>query len=189
MSQSQLLKKVLAVLESSGTPSMLTGSFASSMQGEPRLTHDIDLVVAIESQGTAALLAEFRSPDYYLDEQAAAEAIRSGSMFSLLDIGAGDKVDFWLLTDDPFDQARFARRRAERFEDIILHVSSPEDTILMKLRWAEMSGGSEKQMADVRGVFHQQSEGLDLTYIERWASRLGVAHLWESVRMSADSHH
>jgi hypothetical protein len=47
MSQSELLKKTIAALEAANTPYMLTGSFASSLQGEPRLTHDIDLVVAI----------------------------------------------------------------------------------------------------------------------------------------------
>jgi predicted nucleotidyltransferase len=47
MSQSELLKKTIAGLEAANTPYMLTGSFASSLRGEPRLTHDIDLVVAI----------------------------------------------------------------------------------------------------------------------------------------------
>ena len=61
-------------------------------------------------------------------------------MFSLLQASEGDKVDFWLLTDDPFDIARFARRRAEPALGLKLFVSSPEDTILMKLRWAKLSG-------------------------------------------------
>ena len=53
-----------------------------------------------------------------------------------------------MLSDEPFDQSRFARRYAEEFEGQRIHVSSPEDTILMKLRWAELSGGSEKQFGD-----------------------------------------
>jgi hypothetical protein len=69
-------------------------------------------------------------------------------MFNLIDAREGDKVDFWLLTDDAFDRARFERRYVERFEDVALSVSRPEDTILMKLRWAAMLGGSEKQFGD-----------------------------------------
>lgn len=45
MSQQDLLSKVIRAPDESGCAYMLTGSFASSMQGEPRLSHDIDLVV------------------------------------------------------------------------------------------------------------------------------------------------
>jgi hypothetical protein len=185
MSQSELLKKTIAALEAANIPYMLTGSFASSLQGEPRLTHDIDLVVAMTPAGIGSLLATFKGPDYYLDESAIAEAISHKTQFNLLDVVNGDKVDFWLLTDDPFDQSRFARRYIEGFEGKSLHVSRPEDTILMKLRWAELSGGSEKQFGDARSVYELQRESLDLLYMERWVKTLNLAGLWE--RLKADT--
>lgn len=181
MSQSELLKRVVDVLEASGTPYMLTGSYASSLQGEPRLTHDIDLVVAISQAGSRKLLDAFSSDDFYLDEHAIHEAIRAKTQFNLLQISSGDKVDFWILTDDPFDQSRFSRRLKEEFEGQRLHVSSPEDTIIMKLRWAEMSGGSEKQLGDVRGIYQVQKSSLDLDYIEKWVTQLNLKALWETI--------
>jgi hypothetical protein len=187
MSQSELLKKTVAALEAAGTPYMLTGSFASSLQGQPRLTHDIDLVVAITRAAIGSLIAAFPAPDYYLDETAITEAIAHKSQFNLLDALGGDKVDFWLLTDDPFDQSRFARRYVEEFEGQPLHVSRPEDTILMKLRWAEMSGGSEKQFGDALGVYELQRESLDLPYIERWVRVLDLAELWERLKREAEA--
>jgi hypothetical protein len=48
MSQQELLKKVVAALESGAIPYMLTGSLVSSLRGEPRSTHDIDDVVAMQ---------------------------------------------------------------------------------------------------------------------------------------------
>ena len=182
MSQSELLKRVVAALQQSNTPYMLTGSYASSLQGEPRLTHDIDLVVAISPPAIASLVEAFPAPAYHLDAVAIAEAIRRKGQFNLLDVANGDKVDFWLLTDDAFDQSRFARRYAEEFNGQQLQVSRPEDTILMKLRWAEMSGGSEKQMRDARSVYELQSTTLDLAYIERWARELGVEPLWNRLK-------
>jgi hypothetical protein len=179
MSQSELLKKTIAALEAGNTPYMLTGSFASSLQGEPRLTHDIDLVVAITPGAVGPLLAAFPAPDYYLDAQAIAGAIAHKSQFNLLDVVNGDKVDFWLLTDDPFDQSRFSRRYIEEFEGKPLHVSRPEDTILMKLRWAKMSGGSEKQFGDALSVYELQGESLDLPYMEQWVKALDLMELWE----------
>ena len=147
MSQSELLKKTISALEAANTPYMLTGSFASSLQGEPRLTHDIDLVVAITPAAVGALLAAFPAPDYYLDEAAVTEAIALKSQFNLLDVVAGDKVDFWPLTDDPFDQSRFARRYVEEFEGQRLHVSRPEDTIIMKLRGPECRAAAKSSLA------------------------------------------
>ena len=85
---------------------MLTGSFASSMQGEPRLSHDIHMVVDISATALPALLQRFPPPEFYLDELSVREAISARTMFSLLQASEGDKVDFWLLTDDPFDIAR-----------------------------------------------------------------------------------
>jgi hypothetical protein len=186
MSQSELLKKTVVALEAAGTPYMLTGSFASSLQGEPRLTHDIDLVVAMTPAAIAPLRAAFPPPDYYLDAAAVADAIARKSQFNLLDNVAGDKVDFWLLTDDPFDQSRFDRRYVETFEGHPLHVSRPEDTILMKLRWANMSGGSEKQFGDALSVYELQGRSLDLEYMERWARLLDLTELWERLKQEAE---
>ncbi len=56
MSQQELLIKLLESLEQAGIDYMLTGSVVSSLQGEPRSTHDIDIVVTIELDQIAALV-------------------------------------------------------------------------------------------------------------------------------------
>src|SRR5262249_37989487 len=163
--------------EAAGLEYMVSGSVASSLQGEPRASHDIDIVVAVRSgaaQVAARLKALFPEPDFYLDEGAMREAIVNRGMFNLLETRRGDQVDFWLLTDDDFDRARFARRYAEVFEGQRLMVSRPEDTILMKLRWAAMMGGSEKQFNDALRVWEVQHGRLDESYLDRWAVVLGV---------------
>lgn len=109
MSQQELLRKVIQALDSAGIEYMISGSMASSLQGEPRSTHDIDIVVAIERASARKLAEAFSPPDYYLDEQSIIEAIGGNGMFNLTDVNSGDKVDFWVLTDEPFDRSRFAR--------------------------------------------------------------------------------
>jgi hypothetical protein len=187
MAQSELLKKVVAALDATGTPYMLTGSYASSLQGQPRSTHDIDLLVAITPTAARTLLQLFTDPQYYLDEFAVNDAITRKSLFNLIENDSGDKVDFWMLTDEPFDQSRFSRRYLQEFQGEQFYVSSPEDTLLMKLRWADMSGGSEKQFNDAKSIFELQSGVLDLQYIEHWVKHLDVASLWERLRREAQS--
>jgi hypothetical protein len=75
---------------------MITGSMASSLQGEPRATHDIDVVVAIDAPAEtvlAALRAAFPEPDFYLDPGAVRDAIVSKGMFNVIDTREGDKID------------------------------------------------------------------------------------------------
>ena len=106
-------------------------------------------------------------------------------MFNLLEYSSGDKVDFWILTGEPFDQSRFARKRVEDIQGLRLKVSTPEDTILAKLRWAQLAGGSAKQLADAQSICEFQAESLDFIYIEEWADRLGVRDLWQQLRLNA----
>jgi predicted nucleotidyltransferase len=144
VSQQELLRKVIRVLEDAGIEYMITGSIASSLQGEPRLTHDIDLVVAIQRPAADRLVRAFPSPDFYLDRDSVLDAIDRQGTFNMICVKEGGKVDFWMLKNEPFDQSRFSRKYVEEFMGIRMQVSSPEDTILAKLRCAKESGGSEK---------------------------------------------
>jgi len=179
MSQQDLLKKVIRVLDQTGIPYMLTGSVVSSLQGEPRSTHDIDVVIAIQKPVVKKLAEAFPPPDFYLDESSILDAVARQGMFNLIAVTSGDKVDFWILTDAPFDRSRFSRRVTEACMGMQLQVSSPEDTILVKLRWAELSGGSEKQFIDALRVYEVQYGKLDVNYIEKWTKELSIESLWK----------
>lgn len=59
MSQPELLKKVVKLLDSEGIEYMVTGSVVSSLQGEPRSTHDIDLLVSLDVTAVELLTNAF----------------------------------------------------------------------------------------------------------------------------------
>jgi hypothetical protein len=179
MSQSELLKKVILVLENAGIEYMATGSIVSSIQGEPRATHDIDLVILLKESKVSELLSAFPPPNFYLDADAIRDTLRNGEMFNLIEVQEGDKVDFWVLTAEGFDQSRFSRRQAVPFMGLNLQVSSPEDTILAKLRWAKLSGGSAKQFGDALHVYEVQFPVLDQNYLEHWVAELRLETLWK----------
>lgn len=181
------MKKVTAVLDEAGIDYMMTGSLVSSLQGEPRSTHDIDLVISLTEKAIGKLLQAFPPPDFFLSEQAMHTAIQQRSMFNLLAMAEGEKVDFWLLTEDPFDQARFARKRQEEVLGMSLKISTPEDTILAKLRWAKLAGGSDKQFTDALRVYEVQKNNLDLDYINTWALQLEVLDLWQQLQTAAEA--
>jgi hypothetical protein len=185
MQQQQLLMRVIEVLDDAGIPYMVTGSFVSSMQGDPRSTHDIDIVVALEPASIPPLLSAFPAPEFYLDEVSVRQAVARKDMVNLLHPDSGEKVDFWILTDSKFDASRFGRRITSKFEGTPIKVSRAEDTILMKLKWSEDSGGSKKQFTDAMRVYEVQYNKLDQQYLDDWATQLGIEAQLQQLRQQA----
>lgn len=58
--------------------------------------------------------------------------------------------------------------------------------LVMKLKWAQMSGGSERQFADALRVYEVQHELLDQSHLDAWAARLGVVELLARLRAEAE---
>lgn len=185
MSQQEFLTKLVRWLESGRIEYYLTGSLASSIHGEPRATHDIDLVVSMSPEAVRELAAAFPFPPYYLDENAALEAIRLKRSFNLIDSGTGIKADVWIAGDDDYGRSAMARRVRVENPYGALWVASPEDSILAKLNWVRMLGGSEQQMRDVRRVFEVSFPLLDQAHLDKWAAALGVADLLAVTRAEA----
>lgn len=121
----------MALLNENQIDYMITGSFVSSIQGEPGATHDVDIPVNMTQAAIPALIEAFVPPDYYVSQSAIEEAIQHKSMFNLLDTTEGDRVDFWILTNESFDQSGFARKYEEKMIGVSMKISTPEDTILM----------------------------------------------------------
>ncbi len=89
MSQQELLRAVVEALDASATPYMLTGSLVSSLQGEPRSTHDMDFVVLLDDESASGLWAALSKIGGYVDEGALRQAVQAKAMFNLIDPGSG----------------------------------------------------------------------------------------------------
>jgi hypothetical protein len=159
-------------LSGRGLPFMLTGSFALAYYATPRMTRDLDIVVALNESDVDALVAVFQS-DFYIDSDAARAAIRSEQMFNLMHLDSGVKVDFIIRKSSEFRQVEFARRQWVGIAGIRTWIVSCEDLILSKLAWA-LDSNSELQRRDIRQLL---AAAIDLDYIRKWAPHLGVTTL------------
>jgi hypothetical protein len=63
-----------------------------------------------------------------------------------------------------------------------MKVSTPEDTILAKLRWANLSGGSEKQFTDALRVY----ERIRYLLFGNLAVNLVLEEMWHKIKQQAD---
>ena len=112
----------------------------------------------------------FLRDHYYFDVDAALEACRRKSMFNILDMERGWKIDIIFQKPGAFHQQAFSRRKAAQIEGVHVFALAPEDVIISKLEWANM-GASLRQIEDVAGVLKVQQNSLDFQYIERWIAR------------------
>ena len=65
MQQPDLISPFTSRLERLGIPYMVTGSTAGILYGEPRLTHDVDIVVALGMEGVPAFVAALPLDEFY----------------------------------------------------------------------------------------------------------------------------
>ena len=184
MSASKIFREAVAALEQANIPYMLTGSFASNLYGTGRATQDIDLVITASPGQMSVLQSFFPSSDYYFDLPQAIEAARQRSMFNVLDIVYGWKVDLIFLKPGAYHQEAFRRRVPAEIEGVPVIAATAEDLILAKLDWARM-GESMRQIQDVVGILKVRRDKLDIAYIEKWVSELGLSPEWSRARQLA----
>lgn len=176
-----LLHRIVSLLEQAAIHHMIAGSFASTYYGAVRMTQDIDIVVDPKMTALLAFIRSMPENLYYVDEHAARDALQRRSMFNVMDMQTGWKIDFIIRKARPFSIAEFERRKPARLFDVDTFVASPEDVILAKLEWSAMSG-SERQLADIAGMLRAKQADLDVIYIEKWARDLKVLDLWQKVQ-------
>jgi len=176
-----LLQRLAGHFERAGISYMVVGSFASTLHGMPRTTHDIDIVVDLTSASLTAFLSDLTEEAYYISEGAARDALKRRTQFNVIDLATGWKIDLIVLKRRPFSVEEFQRRVPARLLDAEVFVASAEDTILSKLEWSAKSG-SERQLQDVASIVAVKGKSLDLEYVDRWAHQLGVSDRWEQIR-------
>ena len=172
---------LIAVLEGARIAYMLVGSFASSYHGVPRATQDIDLVVDPTEPQLRVLIRSLPEDRYYADIEAALDALRRRTMFNILDMATGWKVDLIVRKDRPFSREEFSRRMPVEFQGRTLFIASAEDVVLSKLEWAR-AARSRRQLEDVASVLKVRAVTLDLSYIENWVLALHLENEWAAAR-------
>lgn len=181
MTQAELLRYVVDVLESVGVRYMIGGSQAAVYYGEPRFTQDIDIVTELTAAQLRDVLARFPPDEFYVSEDAAREAIETRGQFNIVHPGSGLKIDVFVNKDTAYDRLRLDRReRLPLVPGWDAYFATPEDLILYKLLYFR-EGRSEIHIRDIVGILRVSGSAVDTRYITEWAGRLSVTALWESV--------
>jgi hypothetical protein len=179
--------RVAAAIELAGGAYFLGGSLASSLQGEPRATNDIDIVIELSAGRIGQLIAAL-GPEFEVDSDMLRDAVVHGRTCNIFYLPAVMKIDLFAVGSCPYDEVEFARRRpvAVRSTGETLVVKSPEDTVVRKLLWYRQGGGvSDRQWRDVVEVLRVSGPSMDGAYLAVWTQRLGLTSLLERAKADA----
>lgn len=182
MEQVDVLADTAAMLDFLDLPWMLVGSYASGTWGYPRMTHDIDIVIAYRERDIPRLVEAFQDR-YYIDDRMLLDGVKRKTKVNFVFNETGHYVDLWPLKDSDYDHLSLERRVRTDCQGVQVWVSTPEDTIIAKLRWHK-SSGSEMQLRDVFHLFRLQRD-LDSGYLTNWARFFGVLRQMGKLRDEA----
>lgn len=176
----KLALRMAEILDSIAVSYLIGGSVASSILGEPRATLDVDIVADLQISHVQPLV-EVMTGEFFIDEMMVTEAIKRKSSFNVIHLDTMQKVDIFILSDQPLAQSEMQRRQQliiTQNPERLAWLPSAEDIILQKLIWYRLGGNvSDRQWRDVLGVLKVQADRLDFNYLVEWAETLNLTDL------------
>ncbi len=176
--QLQFAKSIATRLDSARIPYMMTGSMAMAAYAVPKMAKDVDLVIECAPDDCDRLAALFEK-DCHADRDAIRAAAESRTEFSVIHTQWMIRADFIVRKNEPYREIEFGRRRRVEIDGVQVCIVAPEDLILSKLLWSR-EGASALQLADAQAIT-EAAHDLDWSYIETWASKLGVEDLLRKI--------
>ena len=184
MNPAAVFRRLTSALDEAGISHMLTGSFAGAYYGAQRATQDIDLVIEASDVQLRTFVQSLPHDEYYADVEAALEAHKQESLFNIIDLKTGWKVDLIIRKSRAFSREEFRRRREVNIEGLRLFAASAEDVVISKLEWSKRAQ-SRRQIEDVAAILRARGETLDTLYLDKWVRELYLQEQWDDARHSA----
>jgi hypothetical protein len=187
MPEPNLFLLFLDPLNRAGIDYMVIGSVASMVYGEPRVTHDVDLVVALNAGRVGEFAELYPADQFYCPPEAAirAEVAReTRGHFNLIHHATGFKADIYPAGKDPLHKWAMGRRRAVAMDQTQVWIAPPEYVIVRKLQYYR-EGGSPKHARDIRNMLEHSFEIIDREELEAKIAKLDLSAIWKQVRGNA----
>ena len=170
-------------LNHAGIPYAITGSVAAIFYGEARLTHDVDLVVAMKSEDIQTLGEVFPPAEFYVPP---ADVIlqemrrQQGGQFNIIHMHTGFKADLFPAGRDELNVWAIRQRRQVQFEGETLSLAPPEYVIIRKLEYYR-EGGSQKHLRDFRSMLAISPDQVDFKALNELIASFKLQTEWQEV--------
>jgi hypothetical protein len=181
MQEHDLIQVFTGRLKKLSVPYMVTGAVAATIYGEPRLTHDIDLVIDLKLNDIEKFAEAFPLEEFYCPPL---EVIRletgryQRGHFNLIHHETGFKADVYAAGRDPLQKWGLENRRAITIGQEEVWLAPPEYVILRKLEYYR-EGGSEKHLRDIAGILEISRDDMDFAFLKSKVNNMSLQKEWE----------
>jgi len=186
MSEPDLIELFVSPLNRLGVRYLVSGSVAAMLYGEPRVTHDVDLIVFLRAEDISRLASAFSAPEFYMpssDVILPELARERRGHFNIIHVDSTLKADFYLANHDEFHAWAFRNSRQYSINQTAVKLAPPEYVIVRKLEYFR-EGGSEKHLRDIRGMLHVSGGEIDEAALNEWIIKQGVQAEWQKAEAS-----
>lgn len=163
---------------------VISGSVASIVYGDPRLTHDIDLVIELSKSQAGNLKNVFPDDEFYLppNEVLNIEINRaSRGHFNIIHIPSGFKADIYLAGSSEFSKWAIDNLKEIKFGESIFPVAPIEYVIIKKLEFYK-EGKAQKHLNDIAAMLRESGDIIDYNCIDKKLIEFGLVNEWEEAK-------
>jgi len=162
-------------------PYAVTGSVASIIYGEPRMTHDIDIVIEMSADRVEDFIKAFPEDEYYSPpaEILKIEILRTNrGHCNIIHNATGFKADIYFQGENQFQRWAITNARYFDFNDSQIAIAPPEYVIVKKLEFFK-EGQSQKHINDIKAIILNSKELINFSLLEEYISGFGLKKEWE----------
>ena len=143
----------------------VTGSVASIIYGEPRMTHDIDIVIDINVKNIDDFIEAFAGLEYYCPpkEVLKIEMLRSSrGHCNIIHNETGFKADIYFTCNEKFQRWAVDSAKHIDYNNSEISVAPPEYVIIKKLEFYK-EGNAQKHIGDIKSIIINSKELIDFS--------------------------
>jgi hypothetical protein len=181
MQEPSLFKIFTDRLNKLGAPYMITGSVASIIYGEPRLTHDIDIVITL----SITLIEKFRElfplNEFYFppDEVLKNEILRDNrGHCNIIHHHSGFKADIYFTGNDDFLHWALSHVKSIDFFGDKIPIAPIEYVIIKKLEFYK-EGNAQKHLKDISAMLLISKDLLNEKILMDYIVAFGLEREWK----------
>ena len=162
-------------------PYAITGSVAAIIYGEPRMTHDIDIVIDANTGRVEDFIKAFPQNEFYCPpaEVLKIEILRNNrGHCNIIHKETGFKADIYFTGKDPFLRWAIADSIKIDFENSKIAVAPIEYVITKKLEFYK-EGQSQKHIEDIKAILLNSKDQIDFPKLQKYIKESGLIKEWE----------
>ena len=181
MPEHSLFKIFTDKLNKLGTPYMITGSVASIIYGEPRVTHDIDVVITVPVNLLENMVELFPEEEFYLPpiEILNNEVLRENrGHCSIIHHESGFKADIYFAGNNDFQHWALDNSIIIDFYGDKIPIAPIEYVIIKKLEFYK-EGKAQKHINDIKAMLDNSKDLISQDLLNNYLIQFRLEKEWQ----------